>query len=68
MGVAEQDDDELLKILKDEESNASTFYTSELAQAQAEALDRYHARPYGDEVEGRSKIVTHDIEVPALPL
>jgi hypothetical protein len=57
-----QDDHDLLKILKEEESDASTYYSSQLAQSQAEAMDRYHARPYGDEVDGRSKVVTHDIE------
>lgn len=56
------DDADLLGLLQSEESDASTYYTSELAQAQAEAMDRYHARPYGDEAAGRSKVVTHDIE------
>lgn len=57
-----QDDHDLLKILKEEETDASTYYASQLAESQAEAMDRYHARPYGDEVDGRSKVVTHDIE------
>ncbi len=55
-------DDDLLKILKDEEADAATYHDSELAQEQAEAMDRYHARPYGNEVENRSRVVTHDIE------
>lgn len=49
-------------MLKEEETDAATFYSSQLAESQAEAMDRYHARPYGDEVDGRSRVVTHDIE------
>lgn len=56
------DDKELLGLLKSEETDAVTYFSSEFAQSQAEAMDRYHARPYGDEVDGRSKVVTHDIE------
>ncbi len=61
-GTMTDDDSDLLGLLQSEETDASTYYTSELAQAQAEAMDRYHARPYGDEAAGRSKVVTHDIE------
>lgn len=55
---------ELLRILKDEETDAASYYASELAQTQAEAMDRYHAKPYGDGSErpNRSAVVTHDIE------
>jgi len=56
------DDDELVAILRAEEADATSFYTSELATAQSEAMDRYYGAPYGNEVEGRSKITTHDIE------
>lgn len=56
------DDRELLALLKSEETDAATYFSSELAQTQAEAMDRYHARPYGNEVEGRSRVVTHDLE------
>lgn len=34
---------------------------NELSNERAEALDRYHGRPYGDEIEGRSQIVTKDL-------
>ncbi len=56
------DEPTLLKILKEEETDAASYYTSELAIAQSDAMDRFHARPYGDEVPNRSKVVTHDIE------
>lgn len=57
-------EEDLLRLLKDEESDSASYYTSELAQAQADAMDRYHARPYGDgsELPNRSSVVTHDIE------
>lgn len=56
------DDEELISILRSEEVDATSYYTSELAKDQAEAMDRYYAAPYGNEVDGRSKITTHDIE------
>jgi len=52
----------LLRVLKQEETDSASYYDSEIAEAQSEAMDRFHARPYGDEVDGRSKVVTHDIE------
>jgi hypothetical protein len=52
----------LLKILKDEEADAASYYDSELAAAQTEAMDRFHAKKYGNEIEGRSQVVTHDVE------
>lgn len=55
-------EDQLIKILREEEADAASYYDSELAQVQADAMDRYHAKKYGDEVDGRSQVVTHDIE------
>lgn len=60
--MSELSEDSLLKILKDEEADAASYYDSELAAAQTEAMDRFHAKPFGDEIEGRSKVVTHDVE------
>lgn len=60
--MAGMTDEELLSLLKTEEANASSFYNSELADDQAKALDHYHAKPYGDEVKGRSSVVSHDVE------
>lgn len=54
--------DELLKLLRDQEHDASSFFDSELAEAQAEAMRRYHAEPYGNELPDRSSVVTHDVE------
>lgn len=55
------DDQTLLSILRAEESNATGFYTDEVAEAQEEALRRYNADLYGDEVEGSSQVVSHDV-------
>ena len=58
----QMDDKTLIAILNAEEVDSSSYYTSELAKDQAEALDRFFAKPYGDEVEGRSKVCTHTVE------
>lgn len=55
-------EEQLLSILKDEEADAASFYSSELADVQTQAMNRYHARPFGDEIEGRSKVVDHATE------
>lgn len=55
-------EEQLISILKDQESDAAAFYSSQLASVQAEAMKRFHAEPYGDEIEGRSAVVTHDVE------
>lgn len=56
------DDLTLVKILKQEEADASSYHDSELAKAQEEGLNRYFGRPYGDEIKGRSQVVSHDVE------
>lgn len=56
------DEEQLIAILKEEESAAASYHDSEIAKSQAEAMDRYFAQPYGDEVPNRSRVVTHDIE------
>lgn len=60
--MADMTDEDLLKILKEEERDSAAYYTSELAKDQAEAMERFYGNKYGDEVEGRSSITTHDIE------
>jgi len=62
MTAQPMDDRDLLSILKQEEVDASSYYSSELAHKQADAMDRYNAELYGDEVEGRSKFVSQDLE------
>ena len=52
---------ELVAILRSEETDAVGYYTSDIASEQEEALDRYRGKPYGDEVEGRSSVVSRDV-------
>lgn len=53
---------DLIRILKQEDQDSAAFYESDVAKSQEEAMNRYHAELYGDEVDGRSKVVTHDVE------
>lgn len=55
-------DENLVRILQQEASDASSYHDSELAASQEEALKRYYAKPYGTEVADRSSVVTHDLE------
>lgn len=55
-------EEELATVLAEEHQDASSYYDSELAEAQTDAMKRFYAEPYGDEVEGRSKAVTHDVQ------
>ncbi|WBT40158.1 portal protein [Hyphomicrobium sp. DMF-1] len=54
-------EDDLRRILRQEESDAAAYHDSELAKAQEDGIKRYFGEPYGTEKEGRSKVVTQDI-------
>lgn len=56
------DEKTLLRILKQENADASSYYASELAEAQEDAMCRFYAEDYGDELPDRSKVHTHDVE------
>lgn len=56
------DERDLVAILSAEEIDSSSYYTSELAKDQAEALDRFFAKKYGDEVEDRSQVCAHTLQ------
>lgn len=62
MNPNQMDERRLLSILKQEESDASSYYQSQLAHAQTEAMERYLGQPYGDEIEGMPKVVSGDVE------
>lgn len=55
------DDATLLKIIETHRKNALGDSSSSLSVERAEAMDHYHGRPYGDEQEGRSQVVTKDL-------
>lgn len=62
-GVQPMTEDELVSLLQREEADATAYYSSEIANQQAYAMDRYHGMPYNDgsEVPNRSQVVTPDI-------
>ena len=49
---------ELLARINSLSNNAIGADSSEVTSERAEALDRYNGKPYGDEKEGRSKVVS----------
>lgn len=55
------DETELVAILNDEETDAVGYYNSDIATEQEVALDYYYGEPFGDEVEGRSSVVSRDV-------
>lgn len=52
-------DSELAALLAAQERQAVGYYTSEIAAEQAKAIDYYYGLPFGDEQEGRSRVVDH---------
>lgn len=56
-------DDELAAILAEHETRAIGYYESEIASDQADAIDRYYRRPYGDERDGRSRVVDATVAI-----
>lgn len=55
-------EEDLVRILRQEDADAASYHDSELATAQESGLNRYFAKPYGSEKDGRSKVVSHDIQ------
>ena len=55
------DKDELLSIIDVLSNNAIGSFESSISQDRADAIDRYLGRPYGDEMDGRSTVVSKDI-------
>ena len=55
------DDGKLKSILENEIDNAIGYLDTETTQARTQALEYYLRQPYGNEVEGRSQIVTGEV-------
>lgn len=53
--------DELLGIIEAHRSNSIGALDGDLSAKRAEALKRYLGEPYGDEVEGRSQVISKDL-------
>ena len=50
-------DDMLLSII-DREVNQSTSYSGELSEQRRKAMEYYNGEPFGNEIEGRSSVVS----------
>ena len=53
--------EELLAIIETHRADSLGVEDGELSNERAIALDRYHGRPYGNEMEGRSAVVSKDL-------
>lgn len=54
-------DEQLAAIVEQQCKSASTFSNSELSKDRSKALDYYLGKPFGNEVEGRSAVVSTDV-------
>lgn len=55
------DETELQAVIAAEIEDAVSFIDSDIAPERARAVDDYFGRPYGDEEEGRSSVVSRDV-------
>ena len=55
-------DVELVARIEQEESLAYGVNDSQLSNERAEAIDYYLGEPFGNEVEGRSQVVSYDVQ------
>lgn len=53
--------EELVAIIKSHRANSLGAEDGDLSDERAQALDHYHGRPYGNEVDGRSQVVSRDL-------
>lgn len=53
--------DDLVVLLQEQERAAISFRDTTLADDQANAIDYYEAKPFGDEQEGRSQVVAPEV-------
>jgi len=54
-------DEELVSIIESHRRNSLGDESSSLSSERAEAMNRYHGKPYGNEQEGRSQVVSKDL-------
>jgi hypothetical protein len=55
-------DDELLSIVEMEERQCVSAQSGLLAEQRREAMQYYYGQPYGNEVEGRSQVMTTEVK------
>lgn len=54
-------DQDLVAIIQSHRRDSLGYGGSELSNERATAMDHYHGRPYGNEEEGRSQVVSKDL-------
>ena len=54
-------DDELKSLLEAEQSSAIGYLGGDLSDARKKAMDYYMGQPFGNEVKGRSQVVSTDV-------
>ena len=54
-------DKDLVSIIRAHRRDSLGAEDGDLSNQRAEAMDHYHGRPYGNEVEGRSQVVSKDL-------
>src|SRR4051812_5346037 len=55
-------EDELLAHVEREEADCIVHYTSLLSEQRRKAMAYYYGQPYGNEVEGRSQVITTEVK------
>ena len=60
--MAKLSNDELISAIEQEEATAINWADGPLAEQRAEALRRYNRELYGNEVDGRSQVVSNDVQ------
>lgn len=55
------DDKQLVSIIEAHRRTSLGYEDGDLSNERAVSMDHYHGRPYGDEVEGRSQVVSKDL-------
>lgn len=59
--MAQMTDEDLLRILRQQASDANQVQDEELSKARAQAMRDYLRKPYGNEEDGRSNAITSDV-------
>lgn len=54
-------DEELLSLIEDEEGQAYGVNDSALSDSRRQALNYYNGEPFGNEIDGRSQVVSRDV-------
>jgi hypothetical protein len=55
-------DEELIALLEKEEAQCISSTSGALAEQRREAMQYYNGQPYGNEIEGRSQVVTTEVK------